>query len=68
MKRYWTYVLIVFALVVFVLIDFGAAYSDDTRKSVTKLASQVNRQAQQTRQLRPIIREGIEPGPYSPVF
>jgi Na+/H+ antiporter NhaC len=48
MKRYWTYVLIVFALVVFFLIDFGAAYSDDKQKPAPKTDSQVNRQAQQT--------------------
>ncbi|HEY8035617.1 MAG TPA: hypothetical protein VIF37_08515 [Methylobacter sp.] len=52
MKRYWTYILTVPVLAVFMLASYGTAFSDDKpddkRQPLTKLDKQINQQAQQT--------------------
>ena len=47
MKRYWTYILTVSVLAVFVLANYGTAFSDDKQQPHTKLDNQINRHAQQ---------------------
>jgi hypothetical protein len=48
MKRYWTYILTVPLVAIFVLVNYGTAFSDNKQQPLTKLDKQLNKQARQT--------------------